>query len=79
MTSDEFDYIIVGGSTAGLVVASRWVYFGLQGLSVFLTNLLRLSEDPEVTVGVLEAGDWHQDIDAINVPGVFSSSLPWLS
>ncbi|KAF3769431.1 alcohol oxidase [Cryphonectria parasitica EP155] len=38
--SSQFDYVVVGGGTAGLVVANR------------------LSEDPNVTVAIIEAGTW---------------------
>ncbi|KAI0324288.1 GMC oxidoreductase [Cubamyces sp. BRFM 1775] len=55
--STEFDYIIIGGGTAGLVVATR------------------LSEDPSIVVGVIEAGDWDPNVDAINVPGLCGSIL----
>ncbi|KAI0599911.1 putative choline dehydrogenase [Biscogniauxia sp. FL1348] len=47
----DFDYLIVGGGTAGLAVAAR------------------LSEDPNLTVGVLEAGPAALGEDAINEPG----------
>jgi choline dehydrogenase len=46
----NFDYVIVGGGTAGLVVA------------------FRLAENPNVTVGVLEAGEDHFGDD--NVEGI---------
>jgi choline dehydrogenase-like flavoprotein len=41
--SNEFDYIVLGGGTAGLVVASR------------------LSEDPSLSVAVIEAGDFERN------------------
>ncbi len=57
------DYVVVGGGSAGCVVASR------------------LSEDPDVTVCLLEAGpnDWHP---AIHIPAgmlwlMFSRRLNW--
>lgn len=48
---NTFEYLIVGGGTAGLVLAAR------------------LTEDPNTTVGVIEAGeDWTTHPDFV-VPG----------
>ncbi|KAI1451730.1 GMC oxidoreductase [Annulohypoxylon moriforme] len=49
-TARDFDYLIVGGGTAGLAIAAR------------------LSEDPNFTVGVLEAGPAALGENTINVP-----------
>ncbi|OCK80451.1 GMC oxidoreductase [Lepidopterella palustris CBS 459.81] len=53
----NFDYLVVGGGTAGLVVAAR------------------LSENENITVGVLEAGPASFLDPIINVPGRFGESL----
>lgn len=53
----SFDYLIVGGGTAGLVVATR------------------LSKDPNIIVGVLEAGGAPENVRAINVPGRFGEGI----
>ncbi|KAI9714895.1 MAG: hypothetical protein M1820_000184 [Bogoriella megaspora] len=49
------DYVIIGGGTAGLVVASR------------------LSEDPDTSVVVLEAGENHLNDPRVNIPAFWSS------
>ena len=53
----SFTHIVVGGGTAGLVVANR------------------LSDDPEIKVGVLEAGSSAIDDARIKVPGRFGEAL----
>ncbi len=49
----SFDYLIIGGGTAGLAVAGR------------------LSEDPNVVVGVIEAGAARLDDPSILTPAAF--------
>lgn len=48
-----FDYLVVGGGTAGLAVSAR------------------LSENPNITVGVLEAGAARLNDPSILTPGAF--------
>jgi choline dehydrogenase-like flavoprotein len=53
----EYDFIIVGGGTAGLTLAAR------------------LTENPDVTVGVLEAGKNKLDDFLVDTPGLFTQLL----
>jgi hypothetical protein len=53
-TRTTFDYVVCGGGTAGLVVASR------------------LSENPDVTVGVIEAGKYRIGDPLVDTPAAFS-------
>ncbi|KAK0486182.1 alcohol oxidase [Armillaria novae-zelandiae] len=55
--SIKFDYLVIGGGTAGLVVAAR------------------LSENPDCVVGVIEAGEYHENDDLVNIPGVMGRAL----
>lgn len=54
---NSFDYLIIGGGTAGLTVAAR------------------LSEDPKITVGVLEGGAARLNDPSILTPGAFPTLL----
>lgn len=59
----SFDFLIIGGGTAGLAVAAR------------------LSEQPELQVGVLEAGPEVEGSEYVDVPGwcgkMMGSDLDW--
>ena len=52
-----FDYIVIGGGTAGLCVAAR------------------LTENPDVTVGVLEAGENRMDDPAVSTPSLYPTLI----
>lgn len=53
--AQSYDYLIIGGGTAGLCVAAR------------------LTEDPNVTVGVLEGGENRLDDKNVLTPSLFST------
>jgi len=56
-TKQEYDYVIIGGGTAGLCVAAR------------------LTENPDVTVGVLEAGENRIDDKNVSTPSLYPTMI----
>lgn len=57
MAELEYDFIIIGGGTSGLVVAAR------------------LSENPNVQVAIIEAGQDQSDDPRITIPGLWFTTL----
>lgn len=55
--SQEYDYVVVGGGTAGLAIAAR------------------LTENPDVVVGVLEAGANRMDDKQISTPSLYPTLI----
>ena len=56
-TSQSYDFVVIGGGTAGLVVAAR------------------LTENPNVTVGVIEAGENLMEDKNVSTPSNYPAMI----
>ena len=77
--SKAYDVVVVSGGTAGLALASRYT----QSVSITIGScsylLVSLSENPDLTVGVLEAGPDYSDNSIIamcGTSGISSDCMP---
>ena len=53
----SYDYVIIGGGTCGLVIANRYIHPRPRFTNHLLTQIsYRLTELPNVTVAIIEAG-----------------------
>ena len=68
---EKLDYLVIGGGTAGLTVACRWVVYVRPKYAYFSNILLyaRLAENLGIKIGVLEAGLSYVENEAIDTPG----------
>src|SRR5437588_12597060 len=68
-------------SNATLFASAAYHYLIAGGGTAGLTLAARLSEDPSIRVGVLEAGLWRNDDPRVFIPGMFGiavgSEIDW--
>ncbi|EXJ76070.1 uncharacterized protein A1O5_00578 [Cladophialophora psammophila CBS 110553] len=57
LVSRKYEFVVVGGGTAGLVVAAR------------------LTEDPNISVAVLEAGENRMDDKSVSTPSLYPTMI----